>query len=318
MGKPWAILFGVTMAACGALFVAAPFFGWWLPAPKSENGPAIDFLFYVILYITGFFFILTEAILVAFMFRYGTDAEGKAPKPGPSKIGQLIKPITNVLDSPHKIEIAWTIIPAAILLYIAFAQVNTWADNKYRSRLKALEENSTPVNVDVSARQFEWRMRYPSAERFKNWVKAKDKKDIGQFAKHPHFDDVHSVNQLHCWVGNPVVVHLSTRDVLHSFNMPSLRVKQDALPGKVIPVWFTPTEVNTKFNKESGRWEDGYNPDTTKFGDSSQIWEIACAELCGWGHYRMIGRIYVHESQEDFLAWLDHTAKEEKQTQRSK
>src|SRR5262249_31690205 len=132
------------------------------------------------------------------------------------------------------------------------------------------------------------------------------------FARNPHVDDVHVVNELHVFT-NPhpqkdrdfkqfpaVVMHLRTIDVIHSLNLPYMRVKQDALPGKVIPVWFRPTKANTK----PGVWEDGYDPTTGKTGDHNQVWEIPCAELCGWGHYRMIGRVYVHESEADFLAWL--------------
>ena len=97
-------------------------------------------------------------------------------------------------------------------------------------------------------------------------------------------------------------MHLSTRDVIHSFNLPHLRVKQDALPGKMIPVWFTPTKSNVELDK-TGVYVDGMNPATGRH-DDHHIWELACAELCGWGHYRMIGRLYVHNDEQEFLDWL--------------
>jgi len=175
--------------------------------------------------------------------------------------------------------------------------------------------DKTPVQIEVSARQFEWRMRYPSAQRVRHWLKDSPaaKADMDTFAKMRQADDVHVVNELHVWKDNPVLVHLSTLDVLHSFNLPHFRVKQDSLPGKIIPVWFTPTKSNAVRGKgPSGEllWLDGMGRESDgQPVDMSRVWDIACAELCGWGHWRMIGRVYVHETEEDFLAWLEHAGK---------
>lgn len=304
VGKFWSLVFGITMLACLVLCFVAPLLGWWLPEGVSTHAEHIDSLFYVILAVTGFFFVLTEAILVAFMFRYGSQADGKPPQPGPSVVANMLRPLTGYLNEPHKIEIAWTIIPAGILLYIAIAQIDAWAQVKYQSRYETFVGNKTPVVSEVSARQFEWRIRYPSKARMEKFLNNEEKNDFKLFAKNPHMDDVHTVNALHAIKDHPVLVHLGTRDVIHSFNLPHMRVKQDALPGKMIPVWFTPKKANTKKNDKTGRWDDGYNPSTQQWDDNFQIWDLACAELCGWGHYRMVGRIYVHENKEDFLAWL--------------
>ena len=77
MGKGWSVLFGVVMLACLGLFVAAPFVGWWLPMPVSQHAPRVDRLFYIILFITGFFFVLTEALLVIFMWLYAGNGASK-------------------------------------------------------------------------------------------------------------------------------------------------------------------------------------------------------------------------------------------------
>ena len=77
-----------------------------------------------------------------------------------------MRPVTNLLNDQHKVEMAWTIVPAVILLYIAFAQVETWANVKYQSRMPTMRESKTPVPVAISARQFEWRVRYPSSAAF--------------------------------------------------------------------------------------------------------------------------------------------------------
>jgi cytochrome c oxidase subunit 2 len=317
--KWWSFLFGTVMVACTALFVVAPLVGWWLPKAVSSHAWDIDFLFYLILAITGFFFILTEGLLVAFMFRYSERPPGQVLAPSP--LAKVFEPLTRLFNTSHKIEMAWSIVPSIILLYLAFAQVSTWADVKYKSRLQQVPGYGTavldnqaaiPLQVAVSARQFEWRMRYPSPATWKKWKK--DGKVDEGWARKAEFDDIHIVNDLHIIKGQHVVVQLSTKDVIHSFNSPHMRVKQDALPGKTIPVWFKPIASNvTAVKDDKGKiidWQDGggHDPETGKPRDPSQVWQIACAELCGWGHYRMIGRLFVHETEQDFYEWLEHAA----------
>jgi cytochrome c oxidase subunit II len=94
-------------------------------------------------------------------------------------------------------------------------------------------------------------------------------------------DDVVTLNQLHFPVGRPVVATLRSKDVIHSFFLPEFRVKQDAVPGMSTRIWF----------------------DATRTGH----WEIACAELCGLGHYRMKGFVTV-ETPEEFQKWLAEQA----------
>lgn len=313
--KIWSVLFGVVMAGCFIGFAISPFMGWWMPPPVSTHGPRVVFLFDVILYITAFFFVLTEALFVAFMWLYASKGDMTHPVSAKTEYPGFLKPLTNILHDQHRVEMAWTFVPAVILLYIAFAQVNTWADIKYESRKHAqthVDQEGAAMQIGISARQFEWRMRYPSVERFKKWMDKdlmkdpKVKADFDSFGKVPQSDDVHAVNELHVWKGHSVSVALTTRDVIHSFNMPNFYVKQDALPGKMIPVWFTPTRANCKFSKEKDRWVDGINLEADK-EDHDFVYDIPCAELCGWGHYRMIGRVFVHENRKDFESWLEKT-----------
>jgi cytochrome c oxidase subunit II len=335
VNKFWGIVFAVVMAACGLSFVVAPWMGWWLPEGVSTHAREVDDLFYVILYITGFFFFLTEAILVAFLFLY--SGEPGVAKPQRARgVPPLLSSMGGVLGDPHRIEMLWTLIPAIILLYIAFAQIGVWAEVKYQKNTEFGKPDGdktyVPNQIDVSARQFEWRIRYPSHERFTKWLKADkaDAADFASFAKIQQADDIHVVNELHTWVGEPTFVFLTTKDVIHSFNIPVMRVKQDALPGKVIPVWFVPTQANTA--KIGDTFVDGmrfkgtldpkdpkqriyvYKQDATGKYDyekePANVWDLPCAELCGWGHYRMIGRVYVHPSQEQFVEWLDKVDKE--------
>jgi cytochrome c oxidase subunit 2 len=333
VNKLWGIVFAVVLAACGLSFVISPWMGWGLPEGVSTHAAAIDDLWYVILYITGFFFFLTEAILVAFLFLYSGEPGSRPPRA--TGVPPALKSLESVLHDQHRIEMLWTIVPAIILLYIAFAQIGTWSEVKYQKYMpefgKKTEDGKTlvPLPVAMSARQFEWRVRYPSHERFKQWLKADpaDKADFNSFGKNPQADDIDLVNEVHTWVGAPTVVFLTTRDVIHSFNIPIMRVKQDALPGKVIPVWFVPTQANTAKVGDTfvdGKRFEGKADDKTRIfaytknasgeyshkPEPANVWDIPCAELCGWGHYRMIGRVYVHPSQEQFLEWLEMADKE--------
>jgi cytochrome c oxidase subunit 2 len=312
------------MGGCFVGFAISPAMGWWMPAGVSSHAGGVDSLFMIILWITTFFFVLTEALLVYFMWKYAGTPDGKPAVSAKADYPGFMKPLTNLLYDQHRVELAWTLVPSVILLYIAFAQVNTWANIKYESRKSHTEGPKASLQIGVSARQFEWRMRYPGSKRFAEWLLDKEgtKADFDSFARVPQFDDVHVVNELHLWQNQQVVVHLTTRDVIHSFNLPNFRVKQDALPGKMIPVWFKTRDpnnkddgefksFNTKWDKKKGRYVDGINPATGEIDVDAAgkptnqfVYDIPCAELCGWGHYRMIGRVYVHKDETDFRDWL--------------
>jgi cytochrome c oxidase subunit 2 len=286
--KFWAILFGAVLTACALLFVVAPIFGWWLPENHASFGGSTDGLFYLILAITGITFIGVEVVFVWALWRFNARPGAKS----------------EYTHGNHKLEMIWTAVPSVILLFIAFTQVKAWADIKYQSRMP------DPDQVfEVSARQFEWRFRYPVAEQLNKMTtdwKSTGKDFAAAWDKKPQADDVHVVNEVHTWKGSKVRMYLKTRDVLHSFFLPNLRIKQDALPGKTIPVWYDADETNCKYDAATNSWQF----------IEGKAWELACAELCGWGHYKMRGHLYVHENKEDYLHWLSSAA--EKQNTRKR
>jgi cytochrome c oxidase subunit 2 len=295
--KFWSILFGATMAGALLLFIVAPFTGgwlppngWWLPRNVATFGPGIDNLFYLILAITGIFFVLTEAILVYNLYRF-------AGQPGRKSIYQ---------HGNHTLELAWTFVPGVILLVLAIVQIQVWAEVKFQKNMP--RPDGTTQQIEVVARQWEWRLRYPSRARMTEWEQ--DPSKAGDFAANPHLDDVLMPNDLHIWKGtqdkpNRVLVHLRTLDVIHSFFLPHLRLKQDALPGKTIPVWFAVTDHNVEYDAKSGRWvEIGGLDSVGKAKDPEKVWELACAEFCGVRHSMMRGKLFVHKDKEDYLKWL--------------
>lgn len=321
MHKLWSVLFGIIMLLAALSFVVAPLVGWWLPRDVSTFGWQVDLLFYVILSITGVFFILTEGLLVYFMYVYAGNPDGKesAPVAQEGGLGSLTKvvlrPITSYLNTPHRVEMAWTVVPGVILFVLALVQIDAWANIKYISRMPKPDQI-----FEVSARQFEWRLRYPSLDQMKtmvdNW--GNEKRLAEGWAANRDFDDLHVVNEIHTWKGANVRLFLKSQDVLHSWYLPNLRVKQDAVPGKTIPVWFNVKDyTNTIRNKDTGKWEDGggRNPKTGEPKDPELVWDLVCAELCGWGHYKMQARLFVHPDRDDFEQWLAQTQSEQNRRQ---
>jgi cytochrome c oxidase subunit 2 len=138
--------------------------------------------------------------------------------------------------------------------------------------------------VRVVAEQFAWNVHYPGADHIfgKTDVKlVSSANPLGLDITDPHAkDDIATLNQLYLEVNRPIIVRLSSKDVIHSFGLPYMRVKQDAIPGMVVPVHFTPIKTS---------------------GD--ETWEIACAQLCGLGHYRMRGQYHV-QTKADFDKWM--------------
>jgi cytochrome c oxidase subunit 2 len=301
--KFWPILFGfITLFALG-LFVISPMMGWWLPPYVSTFGGEADNLFYVILWVTAFFFVLTEGILLYNMWRSASETPpAKAP----------------FVHGNHRLELVWTLVPAVLLVLLAVVQISAWARIKYASKMP--KPDGVTQQLVVSARQWEWRVRYPNVaetEAMRN--DPKQAEAYWRVAAYPYedekqSDEVHVANEVHCWKGNKVLIHLRTRDVLHSFFIPILRLKQDAVPGKSIQVWFEATDFNAKFNPATGKWEDGFNPKTGEFAQKDRIWDLACAEYCGTRHSMMKGRLFVHETREDYLKWLQSA--EDAQNQR--
>ena len=275
MGRFWSLLF-LLIPILGVLaFVAAIFDLWpmnggalsfptghWLPENVSEEGHVIDQLFMFILYLTGAVFVGTSLALFWFMWKY--DAE-KNPEP------------IKYTHGSHNLEIVWSILPAVTLLFIAIYQMNAWADAKLRrpslpgvdGKLGTKDDVPKAPLLEVTARQFEWRLRYAGKD--------------GQLGT---ADDIQTVNDMHRPANEDIVLTLKSQDVLHSFFLPNLRIKQDAVPGMKQFVWFRSTKTG--------------------------IYDIVCAELCGWGHYKMRGRI-IFEPQEKFDRWLaDQFAEQER------
>ncbi len=214
----------------------------WLPESASTYGPKVDQLFWAILWITGFFFFLVQGGLLLFVLRYRSRADRKA----------------SYVHGHTGLEVIWTVIPALILLGLTLASQRVWAEIRYPGY-----RPSHALQVEILAEQFAWNIRYPGAD--------------GQFETE---DDVASLNELHLPVGQPVLLKLRSKDVIHSFFVAEFRLKQDTVPGMPTEAWLEVTRPG--------------------------VFEIRCAELCGLGHYRMRGFVTAEDPAE-FETWLKET-----------
>jgi cytochrome c oxidase subunit 2 len=178
-------------------------------------------------------------------------------------------------------------------LYIAFdlwaakTQIDAWSQVKYQSRPPPAE-----LPIEIAGWRFEWRIRYPSSRRIQSDPQLAESFAKEASADHGQADDLHFVNELHLWKGGVVYLSLKSGDVPHSFFVPVLRLKQEAVPGKVTFAWLTASENNVTWDPEAGDW---------KLGDP---WEFVCAEHYAQSETRMGGRLFVHETKDDFLKWL--------------
>jgi cytochrome c oxidase subunit 2 len=237
-----------------------------LPPQAATHAAEIDQMTAVVHWLMLVLFVGWGAFFVFVLFRFRKSANPKASYTGAK--GKIAKGL----------EIGVAIFEAVLLLVYA---IPAWA-----TRVAAFPSENEAVVVRVTAEQFAWNVHYPGPDgqfgrRDVTMVSADNL--IGLDRSDPTAkDDIVGINQLNLPVNRPVLIRLSTKDVIHSFGLVEMRVKQDAVPGLEIPVWFIPDRV----------------------GD----YEIACSQLCGLGHFRMKGFVSI-QSEADFRNWLAEQAK---------
>jgi cytochrome c oxidase subunit 2 len=234
---------------------------WWMPALISTSGMAVDRGFSSTLVILGVVFVLAQVGLGVFVWKFR--------EAGPS----------NYSTGHRGAEFAWIAITAIIFVGLSLAGERTWADLH-----TSLSSDEHPLQVEVTATQFAWYFRYPGADGVFGRTDTANvdaslgsASAIGLDASDPASKDDFVASTLLVPAGREVRLQLHAQDVIHSFFVPELRLKQDAVPG---------LNVQARF-------------DATKVGD----YEIVCAELCGLGHYRMHATLRV-VTADDYSKWL--------------
>lgn len=240
-----------------------------MPAAGSSHAADIDLMMALVHWLMLVLFVGWGAYFIYTLIRFRAKNNPTASYTG--AVGKYSKVQEGVI----------IVVESALLVGFAFP---IWGQLK-----NDFPATETAFEVDVIAEQFAWNMHYPGADRVfgRRDINMIDlsTNPIGLDKSDPAAaDDLVMVNELHLPVDQDVIINLSSKDVIHSFGVPVLRVKQDAMPGLVIPIWFRPT-LEGEF-------------------------EIACAQLCGLSHYRMRGFVTV-ESQATVDAWIQQMIEEE-------
>jgi cytochrome c oxidase subunit 2 len=241
------------VAAAGVGLASRP----WYPEIISVHGHSVQRMLDYSLVVSGAFFVLGHAALV-WLILSGRRRDGDPPRP---------------------LRRAWLlpVVPALGMALLAegggiVLGLPAWA--RYYG-----DAPPDALTVEAVGRQFFWTFRYPGADG--EWGRTSPSlvtsdNPIGLDAREHGADDLVTLNELYVPVDRPVRVLIRSYDVIHSFFIPTLRLKQDAVPGMTVSVWFR----------------------ATKAGD----YEIACNRICGLGHYRMRATLHVLAA-EDFEKW---------------
>ena len=232
-----------------------------LPPNASEHGYQIDHFIEFSHWFMGSLFVGWTAYFVYVLFRFRKSRNPVANHEG-VKSG----------ISTH-LEFAVVLIEAVLLLGFA---IPLWA-----TRVNHFPENEDVVVVHALGQQFNWNFHLPGADgQFgkRDAAFLSNSNAVGLDPNDPlGKDDIVVTGELHVPVDRPVIIELSSKDVIHNFCLPHMRIAQDAIPGQVIPMWFKPIKTGT--------------------------YEVVCGQLCGLGHYSMKGTLVV-DNQSDYQAWL--------------
>jgi cytochrome c oxidase subunit 2 len=236
---------------------------WWLPVGAAEAAGFIDHQFSLTYVLMGVVFLAAQLGLGYIAWRY---RDHPSAQPAQYSHGNT------------KLEIVWTVLTAVLFIGLNLMGSSVWASQRFDPA------GPNAVQVEVTGMQFAWYFRYPGLDGKygKTSPKLMDPSAGGEAAvgldtSDPASKDDLVTGTMYLPVDREVDLSLRAVDVIHNFFVPSLRFKQDAVPGLNIHMHLKPTQI----------------------GD----YEVACAELCGLGHYKMHGMVKV-VSQEEFDKWL--------------
>ncbi|MGH9533208.1 MAG: cytochrome c oxidase subunit II [Terriglobales bacterium] len=244
---------------------------WPMPPLASAHGGAIDEQMKLTFILMGVVFLAAQLGLGLFVWKY-RDRSGAA---------------AHYSHGHNGLEWTWTVLTAVLFIGLNLMGYNVWAANRFQGAQPGA------LQVEVTAVQFAWYFRYPGPDgKFgkvdtqKADASAGNEGALGLDPTDPASADDVVVQTLYLPVNKEADVTLHAQDVIHNFNIPAMRVKQDAVPGLLVRTHFTPAKT--------GRYE------------------IACAELCGLGHYKMRAFLEV-QSEADFNKWMAERLAEKQQ-----
>jgi len=249
-------------------YSVAHFDSYTLPV-ASVHGKVTDSLFWITMGVTVVSFAIISIVMFVFIYQYRYK-EGRKAKFYPDN---------------HYLELAWTIIPAIVLAVLIFTGLSAWND------ITSPASKDAEV-IELVGQQFAWTARYPGVKdnalgnyNFK-LIDATNEFGLDLSDKNS-FDDFKAL-ELHLPKGKEVLLKIRAKDVLHSVFLPHFRVKMDAVPGMPTQFKFIATKTTQEMRKETGNANFNY--------------ELACAEICGKGHFSMRMPVVV-DDEETYERW---------------
>ena len=255
----------------------------------SEHGGKIQSLFNWTLFFTGIVFILTHIALFWFAYKYRGEKGRK------------------VLFMPHdnRLEVIWTVIPAVVMCGLVVGGLWVWND-----AMGDVQEGDEHLEIEATGYQFGWTLRYPGSDGaigtkyYKNIVPGLN--DLGiDFNDSKSQDDIILAGSEVMYVpkGKKVRIRITSKDVLHNFYLPHFSVKMDAIPGLPTYFVFTPTLTTEEYRMNLKKYPEYNLPADPSEPNGARKWEVfdfelACAELCGKGHFSMRRVVKVVEMAE--------------------
>lgn len=270
-------------------------FGYGPLKSASEHGYDVDLLFNITLVLTGIIFIITHILLFWYPLRYG---------------GRKNQEKAYFFTDNSTLEFIWTGVPVATLIYLIIHGLIIM-----NNMFPTLTEEDKYIEIEATGYQFAWDIRYPGQDGklgnrdFRLIDPASNSLGI-DWRDEASTDDIvlGGTDKILLPKDSLVKVRITAKDVLHSFFLPHFRVKMDAVPGMPTSFIFRPVKTSKEFRDELKKYPEYQVPADPKEPDGPKRWEsfeyeLACAELCGKGHYSMRRVVEVVE-REEFDAWL--------------
>jgi cytochrome c oxidase subunit 2 len=286
---------GKAMLAFGVLFLA--FFFWqvnrWsdntLPGAASVHGLKIDTLWDYNMYLISFVFVVVNAFLFYFAYKYTGKKGVKA----------------TFIAHDNRLEMLWTIVPAVTLAFIIIFGLKYWNEITERS----VDPNK--VTIELYAKQFDWTARYAGKDKVlgqTDYRQISGSNDVGMDTLDAAGnDDVIIKNEFHIPVNREIEFKMRSRDVIHSAYMPHFRAQMNCVPGMVTEFRFTPNKTTAEMRKDPYviQLMAGINEVRAKKGEEPVEFDyiLLCNKICGSSHYNMQMTIIV-ESEKDYNDWI--------------
>lgn len=287
----WLMIFLVgflVFCVASAIYYKNYMLGYGPHEAASLHGKSLDKMFNITAIVTGIVFFVTQIALFYFSYKYRHRKGGKA----------------EYIPHNNMVEVVWTVIPAVVMTFLVVGGLDAWNDV-----MADVGTDEDILEIEAMGYQFAWNLRYPGADGklgARDFTLTSGTNPVGQDWMDESGLDDFQPGELVLPVGQKVRIRILARDVLHDFYLPHFRVKMDAVPGMPTYFVFTPEKTTEEYRKSLRDYPEYNVPDPND--PEKMLWqtfnyELACAELCGKGHWSMRRLVRV-VPQEEYDAWV--------------